>query len=222
MSNTFAFDLELSTLPKLDSKGSNYPQWQAAWSIAFRYVELWDIVSNTRPRPVVTANADAPDAATEQATAVAQWVKDDNTALVMIMSAVHPDIFTLFTASSSSHQAWESLKSRFNRDSAYSTILQFRHLMTMRYNESDDLIQHLNAFHQLWTSMEQRCKTSQHELAKDLNAVFSSESVKGLFFLSTLPESMDTIIDNLSTGNVNWFYDIRPKMLEIATITISD
>lgn len=48
-----------------------------------------------------------------------------------------------------------------------------------------------------------------------MKAVFDSDKVKGSFFLTTLPDSMDTIIDNLSTGNITTFKQIELKMLDI-------
>lgn len=212
MASSFSFKLDPSSLPQLTSKGDNYPEWRAAWTIAFKYAELWNIVSNATARPVA-----GPSATAEETARVAQLSKDDNKALVMIMSAVHTDLVMLVTTASSSNQAWMTLQDRFDRDTAHSTIQQFRQLTTMRYREdSNDLANHLDNFHQMWTNLERRCKTSEHELAKNLATVFASDSIKGSFFLSTLPESMDTIVDNLSTRGVNKFAEIEPKMLDIA------
>ncbi|KAF1944302.1 hypothetical protein EJ02DRAFT_341305 [Clathrospora elynae] len=49
-----------------------------------------------------------------------------------------------------------------------------------------------------------------------MTKVFESDEVKGSFFLSTLPDTMDTIIDNLSTRNLTAFKDIKPKILDVA------
>ncbi|KAL6891849.1 hypothetical protein GGI43DRAFT_430325 [Trichoderma evansii] len=146
MASSFSFEIGPSSLPQLNSKGSNYPVWRAAWTLVFDYVELWDIVSNTRPRPTVTAPTDAA-APVEQTTTIAQWMKDDKKAQLMIISAVHPDITILVTTATSAYQAWSTLQNYFGRDTTHSIILQFRQLISMEYNEDDDLIQHLIAFH---------------------------------------------------------------------------
>lgn len=46
--------------------------------------------------------------------------------------------------------------------------------------------------------------------------MFKLDKVKGSFFLSTLPNTIDTIINNLSTRNLTAFKDIEPKILNIA------
>ena len=46
--------------------------------------------------------------------------------------------------------------------------------------------------------------------------MFNSNKVKGSFFLATLPETIDNIIDNLSTRNITAFQNIKPKILDIS------
>lgn len=235
LSHTPHFKLDPSSLPKLESDGRNYQEWRSTWLIAFQYAKVLDIIINTRPRPTLTTSdvtsssgttaaatsttqtaEQAAEQAAEHAANVERWLDDDNKAMVMIISAVHQDIMMLVTTTASAHQAWLALQERFDHDTAYSTILQFRQLTTMRLTSEEDLIQHLESFHQLWTSIEQQCRTSSHSLSKSFSAVFSTEDVKGSFFLSSLPDSMDNIVDNLSTQNITRFTDIRPKMLDIA------
>lgn len=50
-----------------------------------------------------------------------------------------------------------------------------------------------------------------------MKSMFKSNDVKGSFFLTTLPDSMDHIVDNLSSRNVSRFSEIKPKMLDIAS-----
>ena len=45
--------------------------------------------------------------------------------------------------------------------------------------------------------------------------MFKLDEVKGSFFLSTLPNIIDTIINNLSTRNLTAFKDIAPKIFNI-------
>lgn len=210
--NAFTFEFDPSSLPQLASNGDNYLEWHTAWTIAFRYTELWDVVSNTRSNPTISADTSSSIPTAD----VSQWAEDDNKAMVMMMSAVHPNLVMLVTTSSSAHQAWTTLRNRFHRDTAHSTIHKFRQLLSMEYEESEDLMQHLNVFHQMWTDLEHHCTLSTHELAKNLNAVFSSESIKGSFFLATLPETMNTVVNNLSTRDINKFTDITFEMLDIA------
>ena len=45
---TSSFKLDTASLPKLQSLGNNYTEWCAAWTIAFRYTELWPFVRDCK------------------------------------------------------------------------------------------------------------------------------------------------------------------------------
>ncbi|OAG06549.1 uncharacterized protein CC84DRAFT_1217753 [Paraphaeosphaeria sporulosa] len=49
-----------------------------------------------------------------------------------------------------------------------------------------------------------------------MRAMFNDDNVKGSFFLATLPDTMDNVIDNLATRQLTAFQDIEPKILDIS------
>ncbi|KAF2090765.1 hypothetical protein K490DRAFT_34431 [Saccharata proteae CBS 121410] len=49
-----------------------------------------------------------------------------------------------------------------------------------------------------------------------MQAVFNSDDIKGSFFLISLPDTIDYIINNLSTKDITSFLAIEPKMLDLA------
>lgn len=222
MANSFDFTLDPSCLPQLTSKGDNYGDWRSAWQIAFEWAGVWDTVEQKPPTSTTTTTTTAAAAATAattsttDSTTVATWKKNNNKALVLLMSAVHSDHLHIITTATSAHNAWNTLRKRYDRDTAHSIIHQFRRLTSMRYDNNDDLVTHLDTFHKAWSLLERRCTSSTQELAKNLSPFFPSETIKGSFFLATLPESMDHVIENLLSRNINKFVDIEPHMLDIA------
>ena len=52
-------------------------------------------------------------------------------------------------------------------------------------------------------------------VAKSIRPVFGLDTVKGSFFLISLPKTIDYIINNLSTKDLILFTNIEPKMLDI-------
>ena len=200
----FSFKLDPSSLPKLSSKGDNYTQWKSTWMITFKHAELWNIISGKNPRP--SADGDAQDA----------WEKKDNDAMVMLLSSVHQDHTTSVATCETSQKAWKYLSERFDRDTSGAAIHLFRSLANLRYKDGENLRTHVDDFHQLWTRMGNRCRASNQTVAKAMRPIFESDEVKGSFFLTTLPDTMDNIIDNLSTREILTFNAIEPKMLDIA------
>jgi hypothetical protein len=212
MASTFQFKLDPSSLPKLSSRGENYAEWRSSWTVAFRYAGLWPIVSKKKARPTAANDTAVVNLGQAQET----WDQDDNKALVMLLSAVHNDLTMSITGCDTSPQAWEYLANRFDRDTGNTAILLFRSLTNLRYRDGDDLRLHLDEFHQRWTRMAKRTLASTKAVAVAMRPVFASDEVKGSFFLATLPDTMDNVIDNLSTRNLTAFQDIEPKILDIS------
>ena len=64
--------------------------------------------------------------------------------------------------------------------------------------------------------MAKRCASSLQSVAKAIKAMFKLDEVKGSFFLATLLDTIDYVINNLSSRNVTKFVDIEPKILDIS------
>jgi transposase InsO family protein len=190
------FKLDPSNLPKLSARGDNYADWRSAWTIAFKHAGVYK-------------NAIANDCHVDDEA-------KDTQALVMILSSVHSDHTVTIANCASAHEAWNHLKERFDRDTGNSTIYQFRALTSLRYQDGEDLQKHLDDFHQHWTRMAKRCSSSKQSVAKAMKPIFESQEVKGSFFLATLPDTMDNIIDNLNMKDITKFTEIEPKMLDLA------
>ena len=156
-------------------------------------------------QPPVTATADHDD-----------WEEKDTKALVMLMSSVHSDLIIMITTCESSYKAWIHLQDRFDRDTGNVAIHSFRALTNLRYHDGEDLKQHLDIFHQVWTKMARRTHGSTQPVAKAMKPIFESDEIKGSFFLTTLPDTMDNLVDNLATRGITTFVDIEPKILDIA------
>ena len=92
----------------------------------------------------------------------------------------------------------------------------FRSLMNLWYKDGDDLRVHLDEFHQRWIRIAKRTVSSSQAVAVAMRSMFKSNKVKGSFFLATLPETIDNVIDNLSTRIITAFQDIKPKILDIS------
>ena len=172
--------------------------------LAFKSSGYWKLVSGKEKRP--EAEGEAQDA----------WEDKDSKAMVMLISSVEKDLYMMVSSCETAPTAWKYLAERFDRDTGNVAIYLFRSLTNLRYQDGDNLQNHLDTFHQMWTKMTKRCQSSNQAVAKAMRAIFESDEVKGSFFLTTLPDTMDHIIDNLSTRNVTTFTQIEPKMLDIS------
>lgn len=203
--SSIPFKIDFSGLPKLSANGENFAEWRSSWQLALKATDLWSVVVRRLPKPAAETHPDMP-----------AWETRDTKAMVTLVASVHSDLTLAVTSCDSAADAWDHLVNRFDRDTGNMSILLFRTLTNLRYHDGDDLKSHLEQFHQLWQRMAKRTATSTQSVAKAMDAIFRSDEVKGSFFLATLPETMDNVIDNLSTRNVTTYQAIQPKILDIA------
>jgi hypothetical protein len=81
--------------------------------------------------------------------------------------------------------------------------LLFRSLTNPTYSNGKYLWLRLNIFHQRWTRMAKRCATYSQSVARAMQAMVESDQVKGSFFLATLPDTTDSIIDKLNSRDIS-------------------
>lgn len=55
---------------------------------------------------------------------------------------------------------------------------------------------------ELYTQMSKRCATSAQTIAKAIKVTFESDEVKSSVFLAMLPDTMDHVIDDLSSRDI--------------------
>jgi hypothetical protein len=64
--------------------------------------------------------------------------------------------------------------------------------------------------------MTKRTTTSNHTVSEAMKPIFKSDEVKESFFSTTPPDTVDNIIDNLSTQNLTLLSAIKLKFQDIA------
>ena len=193
-----------SSYIKLSSRGDNYNDWKELWTIALQYTEVWELTSGLTPRPSMAG---------EQQVA---WDKQNTKAMVLLLSSIHQDLTSMVANCGTASKAWKYLSERFDRDTGDTTINLFRALTNLRYQDGEDLLAHIDVFHEMWTRMTKRCQSSQKLVAKTMRPTFESDGVKGSFFLTTLPDTMSHVIENISTRGLTTFTEIEPIMLDIS------
>ncbi|KAH8722569.1 hypothetical protein GQ44DRAFT_729447 [Phaeosphaeriaceae sp. PMI808] len=172
-------------------------------TIALKYSELYELVSGGSDK-----------ATTREATKQRDVL--NNKALVMLISSVSKDLTITVITCETAAAAWARLAEQFDRNTSNLTIYQFRSLTSLRYVDGDDLKLHINTFHQLWHHLSKKCHASKQTIATAMAPLFSSDDVKGAFFLSTLPDTLDHVIDTFSTLEISAYSKMEPKILDIA------
>ena len=215
-----ALKLGPSSLPKLSSTGGNYIEWQFGWSQAFKRSKLWKLVSGElKEYPDPTS---ATSCSQSGSSAAKKWERNNLRAMIMILGSVDDNLTHVVRSCVSASEAWNLLAERFDRDTRTNSIYLLRSIVSLKYHDGEDLQAHVDNFNQLWIKMIKRTQSCNQSVTKAMKPVFESDETKGTFFLTTLPETMDNIIDNLTTASLTKYSDIEPKMLEMRIQTEAD
>ncbi|KAH9859231.1 hypothetical protein J1614_012247 [Plenodomus biglobosus] len=108
------------------------------------------------------------------------------------------------------------LSDRFDRDTGNTSIILFQTLTNLLCHDSDDLQQHLDEFQQHYMRMAKICASSSQSVATAIKPMFDHDEVKGSFFLTALPDTMENTFYNPNSRNVTEHIDIEPKSLDIS------
>src|ERR1700761_6616705 len=149
-----SFKIDTANLPKLASRGDNFTEWRAAWTIALKHAGVHDCIKNKRITDLDETK--------------------DTQAMMMILTSVHSDHQAAITQCVDAYDAWKYLSDRFDRDTGNNYIYLFRSLTNLRYKDGDDLQRHVDDFHQIWIKLQKKSSTSTNSVATAMKAMLES------------------------------------------------
>ena len=188
-------NFKIDSLPKLSNRGTDYVTWKRAWLIAFSYLQLNEVLEN------VIVSRQSPRRFEAHA---------------MLMQAVEPDLISFIAGFDNPAAAWAGLRDRYDRDTGMNSVHLLKTITELRMTPDASYREHMDTFHATWQRMVSRCTSSERPVARALRAAFESDEVKGCFFLTTLPDSAENVVDNLLSKDVTSYSAIEPKLLDLA------
>ncbi|XP_074298520.1 uncharacterized protein LOC141629410 [Silene latifolia] len=164
-------------------KGEKYHLWSLRMKTMFKSQELWDLVEvgYTEPTPAPTV----PDQSMKDAR------KRDVKALFLLQSALDEDIFPRISNASTSHEAWEILKTEYLGDKRVIQVrLQTlrRHFNTLSMGETEKVQSYLSRVTDIVSQM------------RSLGEVMNSETIVSKV-LRSLNASFDYVVPAIEQSN---------------------
>ena len=195
--------IKLERLPILTGR-DDYRTWAGSWEIAFDSMGLLEILIE-----------DAPSGFSKNSAECKTWNLGNKQVRGALLGAVDESLRTIIIDHQTAKEAWEHLKSRFDRETSSSTISLLKAITSLSLKEGDDIPEFLTIFNDAWNRLRNR-SSSKSSLAKAFRDLTFSGDVKGAFLMSSLPESMDNVIDNLVTKEMVSYEDASAKLLDIS------
>ena len=197
-------ELDYGSFPKLCKDGENYFEWSIVWDKILQFEKVWDVVSGKECRPLADASA------------ISDWDKKDRKALVLLITAVHPALIKRIGIAKTSAEAWASLSWRFDPDTVTSGFDLIRSLFGLQFDDKEDFLDHLDRFDELWEKVSRKCQSSKQPVIRNMQPLFRTDELKGVQFLTTLPNTMRNIVDDITSKDIVGYSLMKPKMLDIA------
>ena len=118
---------------------------------------------------------------------------------------------------------WTPLEDKFARENTSSFFNQLNSVIDTKYDTLDLLSNHINKYDTLWIRLHLRCSTASSTdrctLPFVFPTVFKSPEAQAAMLLRSLPESMNNIVNNLSTKE-GFIYDhLYNKLIDLKVPT---
>ena len=216
-------------IPQIDKlKGTtNYHSWRSISITFLDIMGVWDIVSGKTAKPA--------DSGSSQTT----WMQSSQRAKGFLLLNVDKALMPLISSATDAATAWKRLEEKFDRKTTTTLHSLLKNILTLRCTNKREIASHIEQFDELWDRLVQRTNeasasttsssssstptTTRSSTTETLESLLlplaSSPIAKGAFFITSLPTTLDNVIDNLTTKETITYTDICNKLLDLYTGT---
>ena len=194
---------------------ANYHTWRSIATTFLDIMGVWDVVTGKSPKPDGTDTAKP-----------ASWVHLSQRAKGFILLNIDRGLMPLISSTQDAPTAWAKLEEKFDQKTPTSLHSLLKTIVTLRCSNKREIASHIEKYHELWQRLLERTSegttqsttattTSKDTLEAVLVPLANSNMAKGAFFLTTLPTSLDNVVDNLTTKQSATYDDVCTKLLDL-------
>lgn len=205
---------------------SNFHSWKM---MAYAYMDvynLYKIVIGEEKDPALTSsdpetsNKDYLKLHKEYLKKCEDWRHRQSLARAFILFNVDSNVAPLITCYSDALNMWKTLNDIYDKRNEYSLHALVKSVVGIKCNSKSDIADHIAKYNELWSRLVERTAKISEEDSDSLEAVLrplaNSPRAKGSLFLTTLPEELDNIVDNLKTKQNLTYDDVCSRLLELS------
>ena len=194
---------------------ANYHTWRSMATTFLNIMGVWDVVIGKTTKP------DGTDATTQ-----ASWVRLSQRAKGFILLNIDRGLMPLISTAPDAPAAWAKLEEKFDRKTRTSLHTLLKKIVTLRCRNKREIASHIEKYDELWQRLVDRTSeatlrsgaastTSKDALEAVLLPLANSAVVKGAFFLTTVPTTLDNVVNNLTTKESATYNDVCTKLLDL-------
>jgi len=194
---------------------TNYHTWRSIATTFLDIMGVWDVVTGKTPKP------DGTDTIAE-----ASWVHLSQRAKGFILLNIDRGLMPLISAAPDAQTAWAKLEEKFDRKTPTSLHALLKTIVTLRCSNKREIAAHIEKYDELWQRLLERTSeatsrskdantTSKDVLEAVLLPLANSEVAKGAFFLTSLPSTLDNVVDNITTKESATYSEVCTRLLDL-------
>jgi len=206
--------LNIPQIEKLHG-AANYHTWRSIATTFLDIMGVWDVVTGKTAKPDST-----------ETTSEASWIRLSQRAKGFLLLNIDRGLMPLISTAQDAPTAWAKLEEKFDRKTPTSLHTLLKTIVTLRCNNKREISAHIEKYDELWQRLLERASeattrskasdsTSHDALEAVLLPLANSAVAKGAFFLTSLPTSLDNVVDNLTTKELATYMDVCAKLLDL-------
>lgn len=176
---------------------------------------IWDDTSST-PSPTNDGSTAASGRGefTQRAIDREVWDKLDIFSIVLIHTNVEMHIPLITTPYTHAHEMWAALWRAFEGRHFVTLHALLNTALTLTYNDTEPLINHLNEFERLWLMLIERTlgadstSSGAGSVLAWVNKLANNDEAKKTFLLMTMPQSYEGVVNDILANEKMDFKDV--------------
>ena len=202
------------TIPQIQKLqgAANFHAWRGIAKTFLMVMDVWEIVNGETRKPAAEKAADR-----------AKWTRKAVRAQAFLLSNIDESLTPLIALAEDAHQAWTILEDKFDRKTVTNLHSLLKSIFNLKCTNKREVAAHIAKFDEMWQRFTVRTRTpgptvsdsKEEPLETLLKPLAESDRAKGAFFLTSLPTSLDYIVENLTSKPSVTYTDICNKLLDM-------
>ena len=202
------------TIPQIQKLqgAANFHAWRGIAKTFLMVMDVWEIVNGETRKPAL-----------EKATDRAKWMRKAVRAQAFLLSNIDESLTPLIALAEDAHQSWTILEDKFDRKTVTNLHSLLKSIFNLKCTNKREVAAHITRFDEMWQRFTVRTRTSgstepdskDESLETLLKPLAESDRAKGAFFLTSLPTSLDYVVENITTKPSVTYTDICNKLLDM-------
>jgi hypothetical protein len=209
-----------ANLPVLEGQ-ANYRRWANSWFVVLRGAKYWSVITDGERKEVRPIETRDGKSSTSVLDSIEEYDERNDAAHAAVLAGVSPELQDIVASCAleleSARVAWNLLKEKFDHETTTSTLDLFNNFLDLKMEDGSPISDHISKYESSYQHILSRCAGSKRAEAKALHGFLAIEEVKIMCLFRSLPQSLENVVDNLSTKESLKYANVNKRLMDLQT-----